>query len=258
MLFHESGDASNPTIVLLPDACCHWKRSFGRVVDLLEPDFHVVCASYDGFDEESPDSTFPDIDGEAACVEAYIRAQPGGSVHAVYGCGLGGLVASVVLQNALVKAAHVIIDGCEFERQIGMTAYTRARHAAKDFERILHSSELPKHMREVLERSKGPGHAYYEKLLEVYAFGTADMAFVSKQSILNQTHSALCTPIDEHIAAPGTRVHIFYPIGMGPEYLERYERHFEGPEIRRYDALKMQLLLCFPEVWASEVRDCCK
>lgn len=51
MKFYTFGNESNPVILLLPGTCCHWKRNFEGVIGLLARDFHVVCASYDGFDE---------------------------------------------------------------------------------------------------------------------------------------------------------------------------------------------------------------
>ena len=51
MKFHEFGKADKPVIILLPGTCCHWKANFGEASPLLEPDFRVVCVSYDSFNE---------------------------------------------------------------------------------------------------------------------------------------------------------------------------------------------------------------
>lgn len=48
MKFYHFGNKEAPVIFLLPGTCCHWKRNFGKVIPLLESDFHVVCVSYDG------------------------------------------------------------------------------------------------------------------------------------------------------------------------------------------------------------------
>ena len=37
--------------MLLPGTKCHWKNNFSQVIPLLERDYHVICVSYDGFDE---------------------------------------------------------------------------------------------------------------------------------------------------------------------------------------------------------------
>ena len=37
--------------MLLPGTKCHRKNNFSQVIPLLERDYHVICVSYDGFDE---------------------------------------------------------------------------------------------------------------------------------------------------------------------------------------------------------------
>lgn len=58
MKFYEFGERTSPVILLLPGTCCHWKLNLGEIIPLLEQHFHVVCASYDGFDD-TEDCTFP-------------------------------------------------------------------------------------------------------------------------------------------------------------------------------------------------------
>ena len=63
--------------------------------------------------------------------------------------------------------------------------------------------------------------------------------------------------LENGISAPGTTVHIFYAVKMGPQYLERYERHFKAPDIRRHEMQHEELLTCYPEEWAEEFIQCC-
>ena len=60
MKFYCFGETEKPVLLLLPGTCCHWKENFGEVIPLLEPYFHVVCVSYDGFDE-TESTEFPDM-----------------------------------------------------------------------------------------------------------------------------------------------------------------------------------------------------
>lgn len=60
MKFYVFGDKEHPVILLLPGTCCHWKTNFETVIPLLEKEFHVICVSYDGFDE-TEDTIFPDM-----------------------------------------------------------------------------------------------------------------------------------------------------------------------------------------------------
>lgn len=90
MKVYSLGNKAGPTLMLLPGTCCHWKSNFAPVLPLLEPHFHVLCVSYDGFDETELDTTFPTMEEEAAKIEAYINENLGGHLHAAYGCSLGG------------------------------------------------------------------------------------------------------------------------------------------------------------------------
>lgn len=90
MKVYSFGKAENPAILLLPGTCCDWKGNFGGVIPLLEPDFHVLCVSYDGFDETEPGNTFPTMEEETTKIEAYIKENCGGHIRAAYGCSLGG------------------------------------------------------------------------------------------------------------------------------------------------------------------------
>ncbi len=72
MKFYEFGNKHNPLILLLPGTCCHWKANFETVIPLLEKEFYVVCASYDGFDE-TEDTIFPDMLTETEKMENYIN-----------------------------------------------------------------------------------------------------------------------------------------------------------------------------------------
>lgn len=84
------------------------------------------------------------------------------------------------------------------------------------------------------------------------------MAFVKGESIRNQFYSDLVTPIKHGISVPGTTVHIFYAVKMGKQYLEMYKKHFKALDIRRHDLQHEELLVCYPQQWAEEVRNCCR
>ena len=89
MKFYHFGDKTFPVILLLPGTCCHWKLNFGEVIPLLESYFHVVCVSYDGFDE-TEQTVFTDMLAETEKIEQYIQEHFHGHICAAYGCSLGG------------------------------------------------------------------------------------------------------------------------------------------------------------------------
>lgn len=111
-------------------------------------------------------------------------------------------------------------------------------------------------MRKWLENQPAPERAYYEKMVEMFGIGSTRMAFVRRESIRNQFYSDLATPLEDHISAPGTTVHIFYAVKMGEQYEARYRKHFQNPDIRRHEMQHEELLVCYPQRWAEEIRAC--
>ena len=59
MNFYEFGEENRVTIMLSPGTKCHWKNNFDQVIPLLQSEYHVICVSYDGFDE-TEDTIYPD------------------------------------------------------------------------------------------------------------------------------------------------------------------------------------------------------
>lgn len=256
MKFYTFGNREKPAILLLPGTCCHWKRNFGVVILLLERDYYVICASYDGFDE-TEDTVFPDMLAETEKIEAYLRSDFDGHIHAAYGCSMGGSFVGLLVQRGHVSIDHAILGSSDLDQETGASARFKAWLIAKVLHGIFQSGKLPRFMQRRLEKKEPEDRAYMEKMLAVFGVGGRDMAFVKRQSIRNQFYSDLITPLDMDIAVSGTRVHVFYAVKMGAKYEERYRQHFRNPDIRRHDLQHEELLARYPERWAEEIRQCC-
>jgi pimeloyl-ACP methyl ester carboxylesterase len=257
MKFYTFGNESKPAILLLPGTCCHWKRSFQTVIPLLEQDFYVVCVSYDGFDE-SEKTIFPDMITETEKMEAYILERFGGRIHAAYGCSMGGSFAGLLLQRKNVHIDHVILGSSDLDQSGRLAAKLKSRIIAPILYNMFQSGKLPHWMQRRLDKKSPEDKAYTEKMLEMFGVGGKDMAFVQSSSIFNQFYSDLITPLENQIDVEGTTVHIFYALKMGPQYEERYCRHFKRPDIIRHDLQHEELLVCSPARWAQEVKKCLK
>lgn len=255
MKFYESGASNLPLILLLPGTCCNWRANFGKVLPLLEPDFHVVCASYDGFDENE-NTVFPDMLTETAKIEAYIKEKDGGHIRAAYGCSLGGSFVGILVQRGDIHIDHAILGSSDLDQETGLTAKLKSRVMAGMLTKILHTGKLPGWMRRRMRKEPPEAREYAEKFFRLFC-GDGAMDFVKRQSVYNQLHSDLVTPVKEKIFVPGTAVHCFYAEKMGAKYLARYRKHFKDPDIRRFDLQHEELLLRFPKKWAEEVRACC-
>ncbi|MCM1102179.1 MAG: alpha/beta hydrolase [Clostridium sp.] len=256
MKFYEFGDAHDPAILLLPGTCCHWKANFGAVIPLLEQDFRVICASYDGFDE-TEDSVFPDMLEETARIESYIRDKYEGRIMAAYGCSLGGSFVGLLAQRRKIHIDHGILGSSDLDQGAGPAAKFQAWLISRVFHGVFQKGRLPGFMRAKLAKMPEEEQRYYHKMMDMFGMNDTRMAFVKRESIRNQFYSDLVTPLEDGIFVPDTTIHIFYAVKMGEQYLERYERHFKNPDIRRHELQHEELLICRPKQWAEEVRKCC-
>lgn len=255
MRFYEFGRWGAPVLLLLPGTCCHYKANFGRVIPLLREDYHVVCASYDGFDE-AEDAVFPDMQTEAERIEAFLQKGFGGRICAAYGCSLGGSMAGLLVQRGNVHIDHAILGSSDLDQAGGLCARAQAFIVSRVIFRIIRTGRLPGWMQKRLEKKPAEDRAYYDEMISLFTAGGQGLSFVRRESIYNQFYSDLVTPLEDDIHVPGTAVHIFYAQKMGETYLERYRRHFRSPDIRVHPLQHEELLMRFPERWAQEVRSC--
>lgn len=255
MKFYEFGENHNPVIMLLPGTKCHWKNNFEQVIPLLETDFHVVCVSYDGFDE-TDNSTYPDTITETEKIEAYIRERFDGTVDVVYGSSLGGTFVGQLIARRNIHVRHGILGSSDLDQSGEFSARLNQKITNPMAYKYLHQGSVPKWVRYLMIKFKG--EAYTNAALKLIGIGGVDMSFVSEESCFKQDYSDTVTPLPDHIQVSETQVHIFYALKMGKKYEKRYLRHFEDPDIRRHDYEHEELLMCFPEKWAAEVRACCK
>ncbi|MCM1092060.1 MAG: alpha/beta hydrolase [Butyrivibrio sp.] len=256
MKFYEFGDRSNPVILLLPGTCCHWKANFEAVIPLLE-ELHVVCVSYDGFDE-TEDTVFPDMLTETEKIEGYVRENYGGRIHAAYGCSMGGSFVGLLVQRGNIHISHAILGSSDMDQGSGLSAKFQSWLIARILSGMFQKGTLPKFMQRRLEKKPAEERLYYSKMLALFGVGSTRMSFVKRESIRNQFYSDLVTPIESGIDVADTTIHIFYAVKMGEEYLKRYYLHFKNPDIRRHEMQHEELLVCYPERWAEEIKSCCK
>lgn len=256
MKFYTSGSRKNPAILLLPGTCCHWKQNFGHVIPLLERDFYVICASYDGFDE-TENTIFPDMLTETAKIEEYIQKSCGGSICAAYGCSLGGSFVGLLIQRGKIHIDHGILGSSDLDQSGGPGARLQSMLVAKVVYGMMQKGRLPGWMQKRLDKKSPEERACMDGMLKMFGVGSGHMSFVKKESIRNQFYSDLVTPLEDCISVTGTTVHIFYAVKMGEKYLTRYHQHFKTPDIRRHDMQHEELLVCHPKQWVEQVRQCC-
>ncbi|EET60298.1 hypothetical protein BRYFOR_07858 [Marvinbryantia formatexigens DSM 14469] len=256
MKFYRLGKKENPVIFLLPGTCCHWKANFGGVIPLLTDVFQVVCVSYDGFDE-TEQTEFPDMLTETKRLESYIQKKFGGRICAAYGCSLGGSFVGLLIQRRKIQIEHGILGSSDLDQAGALKAGLEAALISGILARMFRKGTLPGFMKKRLEKKPPKEQEYYQKMLEMFGVGSTRMSFVTVRSIRRQFYSDLVTPLETDISVPGTTIHCFYAAKMGEEYLQRYQKHFRQPDIRRQELQHEELLVSYPEKWAEEVKSCC-
>ena len=253
MKFYEFGEKAAPVILLLPGTCCHWKLNFGEVIPLLEQHFHVVCVSYDGFDD-TEDTVFPDMLTETEKIEAYIQKHFGGTIRAAYGCSLGGSFVGLLVQRKNIHIDHAILGSSDLDQDDPWKAKLKYKIVIPLLHKIVSTGEYPKVLRGLMEKKRTP---YRDKFMAMFGIGNSGLPFMKRESIYNQFYSDLITPLEDNIAVPGTTVHCFYAAKMGEEYLARYQKHFANPVIHRFDMEHEELLVLYPQQWAEKVKEVC-
>lgn len=255
MKFYSFGDPQAPVLLLLPGTCCPW-QIFEEVLPLLTPTFYVVCASYDGFDE-TEDTLFPDMLTETQKIEAYIAEHFGGRICAAYGCSLGGSFVGLLVQRRVIHIDHGILGSSDLDQAGPLAARLQTALMAPMLGNMLRKGKLPRWMQKRLEAKSPEDRPYYEKMLKMFGLDGEGRAYIRPESVRNQFYSDLVTPLEDAIDVPGTMIHCFYAVKMGGKYLERYQKHFKNPDIRRHNMQHEELLMRYPEEWAAEVRRCC-
>lgn len=253
MKFYEFGQNNSVSLMLLPATKCHWKNNFEHVIPMLEKDYHVICVSYDGFDE-TEDSTYPDTITETERIEDYIKEQMNGKVDIVYGCSLGGTFVGQMIARNKIHMDHGILGSSDLDQSSELGARLNQKLTNPIIYKYLHRGSVPRWIVSLMKKKWGA--AYTEAVLKMMGIGGVDMSFVSEESCYNQDYYDAVTSLPKQIEADGTQVHIFYALKMGRKYEKRYTEHFSSPDIRRHDLEHEELLLCYPDKWAEEIKEC--
>lgn len=257
MKFYSFENPEKPVIMLISGTCCHWKSSFKEVIPLLKESFYVVCVSYDGFDE-TENTVFTTMLNQTQKIERYIKEHFNGKIFACYGCSLGGSIVGLLIHRRVIHMEHGILGSSDLDQGGILTGNVLSKMVCTMVYPIYQTGRLPNYMKNRIYKNENG--EYMKKMVSMMGLGEdrqIDMSFVKPESIRNQFLSDYITPLPLNIDVAGTTVHCFYATKMGAKYLIRYQRHFKNPDIVYHNLQHEELLVCYPEKWASEVRRCC-
>ena len=251
MKIYTFGAEGAPVILLLPGTCCHWRSNFGPVLPLLEPDFHVLCVSYDGFDE-TESTEFPTMLEETGKIEEFLQAHCGGRIRAAYGCSLGGSFVGLLAARRNIHMDYGILGGSDLDQASKLVARLQTELLLPLIYPLIREGRFKsRFLQKRLERRAAEMGAYVEAFMRM--FGGA-RPYVTKRSCKNQFYSDLVTPLPDQIDVPGTQIHILYALKMGERYRARYEQHFAHPVIHEQNLRHEELLACYPAQWAELIK----
>lgn len=122
MLFTQTGDNQNPTIILLHGGgLSDW--SWQPVASLLQPDYHVITPIIDGHGADGK-TVFTSIEASASTLIRYIDTHCGGRVFALAGLSIGAQIAVEVLSQRPNVARYAILESALVYPITGTTALT--------------------------------------------------------------------------------------------------------------------------------------
>lgn len=251
MKVYAFGEKDSPTILLLPGTCCHWKSNFEKVIPLLQTDYQVLCASYDGFDE-TEQTEFSTMLEETEKIESYIREHCNGHIRAAYGCSLGGSFVGLLAARQKIHMDYGILGSSDLDQASNFAAKLQTDLLLPMIYSLIRDGHFSsRFLQKRLKKRAEQMPDYVDAFMKM--FGGA-RPYVTKQSCKNQFYSDLVTPLPDKIDVPDTEIHIFYALKMGEKYRARYLQHFAHPVIHEQNLQHEELLACNPEKWAQLVK----
>ena len=250
MKAYSFGEENSPVILLLPGTCCHYKSNFGKVIPLLQKNYHVVCVNYDGFDE-TENTEFSTMIEETEKIEKYIKENFGGHIRAAYGCSLGGSFVGLLVSRQNVRINCAILGSSDLDQSSGFSAKLQTNLLMPLIYPVIRDGKFKsRFLQKRLEKRAEEMGEYVNAFMEM--LGGA-RPYVTAKSCKNQFCSDLVTPLPDKIDVTGTEVHVFYALKMGEKYRARYLKHFARPIIHEQDLQHEELLACYPEKWTRLV-----
>ena len=218
MKVYSFGAENAPSILLLPGTCCHWRSNFADVIPLLAENFHVLCVSYDGFDETER-TEFPTMLEETEKIEAYIQTHCGGHIRAAYGCSLGGSFVGLLAARQNIRMDYGILGSSDLDQASPLAAKLQTNLLLPLIYPLIRDRQFKsRFLQKRLQKREAEMGSYVKAFMEM--FGGA-RPYVTIQSCKNQFYSDLVTPLPDKIDVPGTEIHIFYALKMGEKYRAR-------------------------------------
>ncbi len=109
MNFHTFGDPQKPAMLLIHGVLTPW-QTLEEISRHFSARYHVIIPALDAHEEERA-TEFVSIASQAEKIEEYITDNLDGSVYAVVGFSMGGVIAALLWKNGVICMERLILDG---------------------------------------------------------------------------------------------------------------------------------------------------
>lgn len=251
MEFTEFGNNSGKTLMLLPGTACKWQFNFKYVLNELAEKYHIIAVNYDGFEGDKT-QVFTDMLTVTEKIENYILKHHGGRVDGAYGSSLGGSFVGLLVQRKRIHVEHAFIGSSDLDQGGKLAARLLTMIVGPKLSGACRSEAKRENLKAKLQQKGAVGDG--DKSLEFANAFIDNMQTLNPKTIARQFYSDYITPLEEHIHADATTVHVIYAKQMGEKYHQRYLKHFRDPDIHAFD-MKHEVWL-YDEKWRQPVLNC--
>lgn len=251
MKIYEFGENGKQSLMLLPDALCHIKNSFGSFIENAIKCYHIYAVSYTGMENDG--EIFISLQDEAEKIEKYIISSLDGKIDAIYGSGMGGLIGSLIVSREKVAIGHLVISGTTFSTSPTFLAKISANRRADDAMKVFSENTAPSKIKKYMKSSDTEEYA---NLVEAfYSPDREKMTYIKRETAFNMFYSQSITKFPENVLTD-TKVHVFYYTRMGDVYEEKYTKHFLNLDIRGFEMMFDELMMKYPKQFLIILRSC--
>ena len=114
MKFHTFGNKNNKSVILVHGVLTPW-QIWEKHINFLKEKFYIVVPALDGHIEEHA-SEYISVENESEKIEKYINEELNGTVYALCGLSMGGVIANKLYERNKIQINYLILDGAPLVR----------------------------------------------------------------------------------------------------------------------------------------------
>lgn len=245
MKFHTFGNKENRTVILIHGVLTPW-QIWERQIDHWKDKFFIVVPALDGHIEEYA-SEYVSVDDEAEKIEKYIDEELNGTVYALCGLSMGGVIANRIFERNRTAIDNLILDGAPL---VKISAFSN-KFMTLSYKTIIHRSKsrdektLQNFRRDFLP----------EKFLESYLKFADTMSDSTVENMIDSVSSSVLTPREN---AENTRILFLHGTKGNEVYSKRtaniMKKYYPDMTIKCFDGYKHgELAIYKADEWSETV-----